>query len=460
MSMPRVMADLLSWGHWLGCVLLLSMPFCHAAAADDLAADAALQFMAAVQSADTERINRLEQGVLQEKLDGEALVRLWKQLQVRWGDYRLCEPKETTPQSQHTFVVLSCRFDKGAADVQLTLAKGLVAGIFIGAFHADAPAPASNIGFRESELRFGQEGWELPATLTLPSRDEDIVGAAVLVHGSGPLDRNATVGETQLFRDLAVKLARAGIATLRYEKRTLHYAVRLARQPDVTLDEETAVDAGMALDLLASHTAPSFHCTFLVGHSLGAYLAPHIANNRSRLTGLVLLAPPGRRMVDVMLDQVDYLLTKPGGASGAEAPLRRQRDKLLAFRRDGLASSEGPGIWGRSAWSFFQTYDPLSAWLQHPVPTQAVFAEKDYQVNAADQRAWQGLADRFPGLVDVALMPGVGHVFTPVTGRPSPQSYLVKAEASDAMVERVVGFMRRRCPAAGHPNTEVASDRR
>ena len=44
-----------------------------------------------------------------------------------------------------------------------------------------------------------------------------------MVHGSGPNDRDETVGPNKLFRDLADSLAAYGIASLRYEKRTRVY---------------------------------------------------------------------------------------------------------------------------------------------------------------------------------------------------------------------------------------------
>ena len=44
------------------------------------------------------------------------------------------------------------------------------------------------------------------------------------------------------FRDLAEGLATAGIAVLRYEKRTLYYATELTSAEDLTAQEETVLD--------------------------------------------------------------------------------------------------------------------------------------------------------------------------------------------------------------------------
>ena len=59
----------------------------------------------------------------------------------------------------------------------------------------------------------------LPGTLAMP-KGTGPFPAVVLVHGSGPQDRDETVGPNKPFLDIARALAAQGIAVLRYEKRT------------------------------------------------------------------------------------------------------------------------------------------------------------------------------------------------------------------------------------------------
>ena len=62
-----------------------------------------------------------------------------------------------------------------------------------------------------------------PVTLTLPVGKKK-APVVILVHGSGPQDRDETVGPNKPFRDLAWGLAERGIATVRYDKRTKEMA--------------------------------------------------------------------------------------------------------------------------------------------------------------------------------------------------------------------------------------------
>src|SRR2546421_397489 len=79
---------------------------------------------------------------------------------------------------------------------------------------------------KETEVTVGKGEWVLPGTLPLPTGDGPFP-AVVLVHGSGPHDRDETIGPSRPFRDLAGGLASQGIAVLRYEKRTKEHAAKL-----------------------------------------------------------------------------------------------------------------------------------------------------------------------------------------------------------------------------------------
>ena len=69
------------------------------------------------------------------------------------------------------------------------------------------------------DASFGEKGRELPGTLTLPA-GQGPFPALILVHGSGPGDRDETVGPNKPFRDLSEGLNERGIAVFRYDKRT------------------------------------------------------------------------------------------------------------------------------------------------------------------------------------------------------------------------------------------------
>ena len=81
--------------------------------------------------------------------------------------------------------------------------------------------------FEETEVSFGVDPYILSGTLSMPV-GEGPFPAAVIVHGSGPQNRDGLVGPLTPYRDLAQGLASHGIAVLRYDKRTFTYATQIS----------------------------------------------------------------------------------------------------------------------------------------------------------------------------------------------------------------------------------------
>ena len=59
----------------------------------------------------------------------------------------------------------------------------------------------------------------VPGTLSLP-RQRGPRPAVVLLGGSGPVDRDETIGRNKRLKDIAWGLASAGVAVLRFDKVT------------------------------------------------------------------------------------------------------------------------------------------------------------------------------------------------------------------------------------------------
>jgi predicted dienelactone hydrolase len=119
------------------------------------------------------------------------------------------------PRGVLSVVVVTCAFERATFDVHVTvnpanLVGGLAIRSAVQAVTYTLPAYASPDAYKESEVTVGTAQWALPGTLTMPVGPGP-VPAVVLVHGSGPGDRDATVGQIKQFKDLAVGLASRGL---------------------------------------------------------------------------------------------------------------------------------------------------------------------------------------------------------------------------------------------------------
>ena len=123
--------------------------------------------------------------------------------------------------------------------------------------------------------------YPLNGLMTLPSDLSNPVPAVVMVHGSGASNMDEKVMKLTPFKDLAEGLARHGIASLRYDKRTFVHARRMIRNKHLTVKEETIEDALLAVQMLKRDPRIDHDRIYILGHSMGAMLAPRIDQHGS-----------------------------------------------------------------------------------------------------------------------------------------------------------------------------------
>jgi len=162
-------------------------------------------------------------------------------------------------------------------------------------------------------------GGDLAGTICLP-QNVATTGFAVIIAGSGPVDRNGNVVTSNLYTNtyqmLARQLAMLGIATLRYDKRGVGGSASLvtkANKPDYLFsnitDDATAV-AKYLLDMSKAKENSS-GCVWLIGHSEGSTVAEVVAaqdtikqSSDKIICGIVTDAGPGQNVTVVLKRQM------------------------------------------------------------------------------------------------------------------------------------------------------------
>lgn len=352
-------------------------------------------------------------------------------------------------------VVVPVKFAHGALDfVTACDATGNLSAFYllnpaVVAGAAPVSAHAQPDGVRVERLDVPSPDGPLRGALTLPAGAGPFP-AVVLVAGSGPNDMDETVAGNKPLKDIAEGLARAGIASLRYDKRTRDYAAKAAGDPHFTIDAEVTDDALTALRLLAKQKQVDPRRVFVLGHSLGGQMAPRIAQRDPRLAGVIMLAAPARPFLAVVVAQLREL----GPAQGmSRAELARQEQAIAAERKllAGASAAHPPAgsfapIPGQPALS--QVY-LLSLHDVHQVATAKALTlpllvlqgANDFQVSPTlDFDAWkQALAGK-PN-VTFHLFPGLSHLFMPGPTR-SPADYAKPVHVDPAVVDAIAAWIK------------------
>ncbi|MCP2272696.1 hypothetical protein LV75_005222 [Actinokineospora diospyrosa] len=239
---------------------------------------------------------------------------------------------------------------------------------------------------REQSVEIPAPGALLAGTLTRPGGDGRHP-AALLINGSGPIDRDSAMRGMALGlgRALAVVLANHGFALLRYDKRGVG-----ASGGDYlnTGFHDECGDAAAALAALRAHPAVDPERVFVIGHSTGAVLAANLVRAAPPPAGYVLLAgaaQPGERVMAWQSDRIATTLPpllRPFGSVLARRQAR-ERDRLRASTADGhdrMPRSRLTDRWLRE----YMAHDPGPDLATIDQPVLAITGSKDIQVDPAD----------------------------------------------------------------------------
>lgn len=303
---------------------------------------------------------------------------------------------------------------------------------------------------QERKVEVVTDTFRLPATFVAPSTTAQKLPCVVFIHGSGPNDRDETVGPNKLFRDLADSLASRGIASLRYEKRTRIYgAASLPAGREMDYDVEVVDDALSALRLAAEQPEVDGSRLFVVGHSLGAMLAPRIAERAPQVAGVVMLAAPARKLTDLLIGQSIFLRNlyekMPGVPQTALQQLDELQEKARNAQRFGTAEyDEALGLPAGLTPSYLkmdQQYDPVKTAIALKQPLMLVQGERDYQVTMVDYALWcTGLMMRAG--VTYCCCPKLNHLMREGEGPASPMEYATPKPLPQQLVTDLVRFIK------------------
>ncbi len=376
-----------------------------------------------------------------EQISAQQLRQVWTGLESQLGAFRTLTALEVGEENGYDVVTGVAEFERGRREVVLYFGPDAIAGFRIRRVTGEWSPPdyADQSSFTERSVSLSAtDACTLEGTLTLPNGVERAPGV-LLVHGSGPIDRDGTFGPNKVYKDLAWGLASRGVAVLRYDKRTAACDVNLA---EITIDEVVTNDALTAVETLRETDLVADGDVVVAGHSLGGKLAPRIAARDGNLAGLVMLAPLARSASDAILDQNRYLAELDGTVTDAEEQqLNRSRRIAERIRSLDIPDDEVVYLGGDEYWRTLAEYDHLRTASALAIPRLLLFGERDYQVTVEeDLPRWKDALDGESN-VTFRRYDRLNHLFMPGSGKPNAEEYFERNHVAESVVTDLAAFV-------------------
>ena len=187
----------------------------------------------------------------------------------------------------------------------------------------------------------------------------------------------------------------------------------------------------------------------MLGHSLGAYAMPLIADSLSDLDGAILFSTNARKLEDLIEYQMHYLTAWDGKVTKEEQKIVDENIVKAENIRTGnftdTTSAEAllaywPGLW----WKGVANYNPIEQVQQNTkIPFLILQGEKDYQITMVDYNLWiEGVGNQ-PN-VQMKSYPGLTHLFTPTEAEhPGPNDYFLPNNVNKDVIWDIADWIKK-----------------
>jgi uncharacterized protein len=235
----------------------------------------------------------------------------------------------------------------------------------------------------------------------------------LIVPGSGPTDRdgNNPLGvRASSYRLIAEGLEARGIRSVRIDKRGMFMSSLAVPDANAVTMEDYAADIHTWVSSIRK--TMGVPCVWVLGHSEGGLSALVAAQHAGGLCGLILASTPGRRLGDILRDQIK--------ANPANAPIHEQAEIIIAQLEAGrrieakdihpaLLPLFRPEVQGFLISTLI--LDPAKLISNYTGPVLILQGLRDIQVGRLDaERLHHARPD-----VDIVFLAEANHVLKPVT---------------------------------------------
>ena len=317
--------------------------------------------------------------------------------------------------------------------------QNLIAGSNIGDYKEDTTFQLP-IGIKEILLVAEVNDMALDGILTTPV-DGSNFPCVILVHGSGPSDKDETILGNKPFRDIAWGLAKQGIASYRYDKASYAFPEKFKSNFEMTLYDETINDAVDIYNMIKKLEGINSEEVYILGHSLGGNVIPLIAEEINA-KGYIIMAGNTRPLNELIIEQVNYLVNvddvvtedEQAYVTLTEAEIMKLED-LNSLDKDTLVMGAFPAYW-----EFILSYDPVKHAKAINEKVLVLQGMRDYQVTMDDYNLWLEAFSNSENWT-FKLYKSLNHLMISGEGKPSNIEYSNPGNVDDVVIKDIARWI-------------------
>ncbi|MDO9275380.1 MAG: DUF3887 domain-containing protein [Lutibacter sp.] len=329
-------------------------------------------------------------------------------------------------------------FEKMKLDIKITLNE---ANKILGFFFAPH-REFNKKNLLGNDLNITSDNIDLKGTILIPEKN-NLKKLVIFVHGSGPQDRDETVYENKPFKDIAESLYQKGIASYRFDKRTLTYPECFNDQS--TIDDEVTNDIVNILTYFKENEEFKAYEIILLGHSLGANLMPRIAGKSNQISKLILLAGNARPLQKLIAEQYNYLY-KLNPTPELQEAIIKMKGQIATLNsksfNENTPKEQLPFNLSGYYWKSVLDYNPLKEVKNVKIPMLILQGERDYQVTMEDFELWKSTLKNNKKASFISY-PKLNHLFMGGENASEPKEYITKGTVDETIINDIYNFIEK-----------------
>ncbi|OYU96986.1 MAG: hypothetical protein CFE21_01470 [Bacteroidetes bacterium B1(2017)] len=387
--------------------------------------------------------NRMDKD-MKRVLDVEKLQGFWDVLEMRMGAVKEVGEPKITDRDSLFISVTPIQFEKQKIALKLVFNKqALISGMYLEAANPQH-IPAAYIDasrFYENKKTLADPTYPVEGMLTLPNRGKPFP-VVIIVAGSGPTDKDLTMGPNRVYKDIAWGLASKGVAAFRYDKRTKTYGAEIAKNKNATVKEEYLLDLQLAVQMLKKNPDIDSTRIYILGHSEGGYLMPYFEKNIKGIAGYIGFAAAYSEMAPMIYDQLVYLQSMaPKKDQASFEPIKHQAIYAQTKLNENSPTDSLPlGI--SAAYLMYLNQNSPQKLSLNLNQKKVLFIQggRDYQVPPSELEKWKQ-ALKANTQADFEVYPVLNHLGLEGKGKSKPEEYESPGNVPEEVINRMVRFV-------------------